>query len=277
MKTQQPKGRKSRVAEEAAFNGNFVKSKLRQGKPAVGTWVEMPYPDIAEQLSASGFDWLVFDVEHGTYSFPQVQAMMQAMESSRGSCPPMVRVPINDPVYFKWALDIGASGIVVPMVNTEEEAVRAVKSAKYPPEGYRGCGPRRAALYGRAYKEYVETANENTLVVVMIETPTAIKNIDAILSVKGIDAIFVGPDDLSLNLGIFQQRENPKFKGALQTILDACHRHGIAPGMHCNENNISDAISMGFQFVALNDDDTFLQMGARACLEKVKGWRGGPP
>jgi 2-dehydro-3-deoxyglucarate aldolase len=254
---------------------NFVKSKLKAGKPAVGTWVEMPYPDIAEQLSAMGFDWLVFDVEHGTYSFPQVQAMMQAMNMSSENCLPIVRVPINDPVYFKWALDIGARGVVVPMVNSNEEAEKVVKSCKYPPEGFRGCGPRRAAQYGARYKQYVETANEDVLVIVMIETEKAIQNIDEILSVKGVDAIFVGPDDLSLNLGIFQQRDDPKFTNALRVILESCHKHGVAPGMHCNENNISSAISQGFQFVALNDDDTFLQLGAKQCLEKVKGWEKG--
>lgn len=254
---------------------NFVKSKLKAGKPAVGTWVEAPYPDIAEQLSTMGFDWLVFDIEHGTYSFPQVQVMMQAMNAYE-TCLPMVRVPINEPVYFKWALDIGARGVVVPMVNSKEEAENAVKSCKYPPEGFRGCGPRRASRYGARYREYVEGANEDTLVVVMIESEKAIQNIDEILSVKGVDAIFVGPDDLSLNLGIFQQREDPKFVSALKVILESCHKHGVAPGMHCNENNISAAISQGFQFVALNDDDTFLQLGARQCLEKVKGWEKGP-
>jgi len=254
---------------------NFVKTKLKTHMASVGTWIEMPYPDVAEQLSMLGFDWLVFDVEHGTFSLPQqVQAMMQAMSNS-SSCLPMVRVPINEPVYFKWALDIGARGIVVPMVNSREDAERAVKSCKYPPEGFRGCGPRRAARYGASYREYVERANEDVLVVTMIETAKAIENIDSILSVKGIDAIFVGPDDLSLNLGIFQQREHPRFVKALRNILESCNSHGIAPGMHCNENNISDAIAQGFQFVALNDDDTFLQLGARQCLERVKGWKSG--
>src|SRR5271169_2826013 len=139
----------------ALMKENFLKSKLKAGKPAVGTWVEMPYPDIAEQLSTMGFDWLVFDIEHGTYSFPQVQAMMQAMNTTSEYCLPLVRVPINEPVYFKWALDIGAQGVVVPMVNTKEEAENAVKSSKYPPEGFRGCGPRRASQYGARYKEYV--------------------------------------------------------------------------------------------------------------------------
>ena len=108
--------------------------------------------------------------------------------------------------------------------------------------------------------------------VVMIESQMALDNLDEILSVPGVDAVFIGPDDLSLNLGIFQQRDHQKFKVALTRVLDACKEHGVAPGMHCNENNINDALSMGFRFCALNDDDTFLTIGAKSCLQGIKGW-----
>jgi 2-dehydro-3-deoxyglucarate aldolase len=251
---------------------NLVKQKLKAGKPSVGTWVGMANPDIAEQLSGMGFDWLVFDVEHGVFGFPDVQKMMQGMSRS-SDCMPMVRVPFNEPVYFKWAFDVGATGVVVPLVNTKEEAQMAIRAAKYPPMGIRGCGPRRASRYYTEFEPYVKSANDETLVVVMIETQQAVDNVDEILSVEGVDATFVGPDDLSLNLGIFLQKQHPRFKAALEKVLEACKRHGVAPGMHCSQNNISDAIAQGFQFVALNDDDTFLQMGAQACLEKVRGWK----
>jgi len=118
----------------------------------------------------------------------------------------------------------------------------------------------------------VKRANEDVLVVVMIESQQALDNLDDILSVKGVDAAFIGPDDLSLNLGIFQQREDPRFKSALNKVLDACNRHKVAPGMHCNEKNINNAISQGFQFCALNDDDTYLTIGAKTCLQTVTGW-----
>ena len=254
---------------------NFLKAKLKAGKPCVGTWVLSPNSETVEQLAALGFDWLVFDIEHGAFTLPQVQAMMQAM-SSFPDCLPMVRVPINEPVYFKWALDMGATGIVVPMVNSKEDAERAVKSAKYPPEGFRGCGPRRASQYYVNYTEYMESANNEVLVVVMIETQAALDNLDSILSVKGVDAVFIGPNDLMLNLGIFLQTEHPKFRDALNKTLTSCRNNGVAPGMHCKDHNISDAIAQGFQFVALADDDTFLQMGAKECLGKVKGWVHGP-
>ena len=249
---------------------NPVKEKLKAGKATVGAWVNMGNPDIAEQMSMFGFDWLTFDLEHGLMTAPDAQRMMQAMNNSK--CTPLVRVPINTPVYFKWALDMGAFGVVVPYVNTREEASRAVQACKYPPEGIRGCGPRRASRYYTEVTKYVKTSNDDVLVVVMIESQTALDNLDEILSVPGVDAVFIGPDDLSLNLGIFQQRSHPKFEGALTRVLDACKKHGVAPGMHCNENNINDILSRGFKFCGLNDDDTFLAIGAKSCLQGIKGW-----
>ena len=250
---------------------NSVKEKLRAGKPSVGTWIEMNNPDVSEQLSSLGFDWLVFDVEHGLFTMPDLQRMMQSM-SANADCIPLVRVPINEPVYFKWALDMGAHGVVVPWVNSKEEATKAVRASKYPPEGVRGCGPRRASRYYSEVADYVKNANDDILVVVMIESQQALDNLDEILAVKGVDAVFIGPDDLSLNLGIFQQREHAMFKGALSSVLEACKKHKVAPGMHCNDKNINQAISQGFQFCALNDDDTFLTIGAKSCLQELKGW-----
>jgi 2-keto-3-deoxy-L-rhamnonate aldolase RhmA len=250
---------------------NSVKAKLKAGKSSVGTFLGMNNPDVSEQLARLGFDWLVFDVEHGVFTIPDVQRMMQSM-SAMPDCVPLVRVPINEPVYFKWGLDVGARGVVVPWVNSKEDALRAVQFSKYPPEGLRGCGPRRASRYGAEIIEYVRRANDDVLVILQIETQEAVEKIDEILSVAGIDVAFIGPDDLSLNLGFFQQRNHPKFKAAAARVLEACKAHGVAAGIYCNENNINDAISQGFQFCALNDDDTFLTMGARACLERVNGW-----
>jgi 2-keto-3-deoxy-L-rhamnonate aldolase RhmA len=118
----------------------------------------------------------------------------------------------------------------------------------------------------------VANANEDILTVIMIETQTALDNIDEILSVPGVDAVFIGPTDLSLSLGIFQQNDHPKFKSAINRVLEACSRHEVAPGIHCNENNINEALSTGFKFCCLNYDDAFLTMGAKLSLQKVKGW-----
>jgi 2-keto-3-deoxy-L-rhamnonate aldolase RhmA len=249
---------------------SLVKEKLRAGKASVGTFLEMGNPDVSEQLSMLGFDWLVFDLEHGLFTMPDVQRMMQSMNDV--DCTPLVRVPTNEPLFFKWVLDMGARGVVVPCINSKEEASRAVRACLYPPQGVRGCGPRRASRYGSELGRYVKSSNDEVLVVVMIESQSGLDNIDEILTVPGVDVAFIGPDDLSLNLGIFQQRDHQKFKSALSKVLDACQKHRVAPGIHCNESNINDALSMGFKFCALNDDDSFLTIGARTSLQGIKGW-----
>jgi len=254
---------------------NPVKAKLKAGKPSVGTWLTIGHPDVSEILADLGFDWVVFDMEHGPLSVETVQGMMQSMSYSV-DCVPMVRVGWNDLVLIKRALDIGAYGLVIPWVNTREDAVRAVSYCKYPPEGIRGCGPRRAA---RRDKEYIETANEEILILVQIETETAIKNLDEIFSVKGVDACFIGPSDLSMSLGVFRKFDHPKFRDAIDKVLRACKKSGVAPGMHCSESRqgrlpyINDAIAQGFQFCALDSDTGFLTTGTKEALRKVEGWK----
>lgn len=243
---------------------------MKAGKPSVGTWVGIGHPDVSERLASLGFDWLVFDTEHSPLSIAVVQTMMQSMSYAQ-NCVPMVRLRGNDPVLIKRVLDIGAYGVVVPWVNTREDALNAVRACKYPPEGVRGFGPRRAVLFD---PEYVKTANEEILIVVQIETKMALKNLDEILSVKGIDACYIGPWDLSMNLGIGPPPpwDHLKLKGAFSRVLKACMKWGVAPGMHCSIDSINDAIAQGFLFCALDDDDTFLIEGARSSLKKVKGW-----
>lgn len=248
---------------------NLVKEKLRTGEPSVGTWVSIGHPDVSETLASLGFDWVVFDMEHAPLDIGVVQSMMQSM-SRVGDCTSMVRVAWNDPVLIKRALDIGAYGLVIPWVNSGKEARAAVEACKYPPQGLRGFGPRRASLLD---PDYVKTANQEVLIVAQIETETAIRNIDEIVSVEGVDACFIGPYDLTMSLGVFMEWSHPRFVEAKRTVLEACKRKGVAPGIHCNEESINEAIAQGFQFCALNDDDTFLIKGAKDCLKRVEGWK----
>ncbi len=248
---------------------NSVKAKLKAGEPSVGTWLTIGHPDVAEFLAAVGFDWVVFETEHAPLGMETVQTMMQAMSYS-ADCLPMVRVAWNDLVLIKRALDIGAYGLVIPWVNTREDAEKAVSYCKYPPEGIRGVGPRRAA---HRDPDYFATANEEILIVVQIETETALENLDEIFSVKGIDACFIGPWDLSMSLGVFKNFQHPKYEDALDRVLQACKRWGVAPGMHCSEGNINEAIERGFQFCAIANDYGFLLKGARQALRKIKGWK----
>ncbi len=249
---------------------NPVKAKLKAGQPSIGTWMTIGHPDVAEFLATLGFDWFVFDMEHSPLSFETVQVLMQA--SSFSKTVPMVRVAWNDMVLIKRALDIGAYGLVIPWVNTREDAKNAVRYSRYPPRGIRGCGPRRAAVRD---PEYFETVEDELLLVVQIETEEALKNIDDILTVEGIDACYIGPNDLSMNLGVFRQWDHPKFKNALEIVLDACKRYGVIPGMHCSPENINQALEMGFRFCAIGSDYRFLLRGASEAIKSVKGWTPG--
>lgn len=252
---------------------NLVKSKLRAGKPSIGTWISIGHPDIAMYLAEMGFDWLVCDMEHGPYGTETYHFMVQAMLYNRSNCMPMARIPWNDLIWSKKALDAGATGLVVPRVESAEMAEETIRIMKYPPIGERGAGPRMAAFRD---PEYFATANEETLVVVMIETWKGIENIDEIFSVQGVDACFVGPSDLTLDMGIHLQYTNSAFIKALDRIVKAGKDHGVAPGMHCTTGpgptNINDAIQMGFKFCAVDSDVKFLRSAASNALENIKGW-----
>ena len=253
---------------------NLVKRKLKAGKPSIGTWISIGHPDVSMYLAELGFDWLVCDMEHGPFGPETYHFMAQAMLYNRSSCMPMARIPWNDLIWAKKALDAGATGLVIPRVETVEMARDAIRFMKYPPVGERGAGPRMAAFRD---PEYFATANDEILVVVMIETRKGIENIDEIFSVEGVDACFVGPSDLSLDMGIHRQYTHPDFIAALDRIVEAGEEHGVAPGMHCSTTpgttHINDGIERGFRFCAVNSDLGFLRAGAIEALKNIKGWR----
>ena len=249
---------------------NPVKARLKRKEVSIGTWVGIGNPDVTERLADLGFDWLTFDTEHSPLSLETVQTMMMSM-SFTDSCVPLVRLRWNDTVFIKRVLDMGAYGVIVPWVNTREEAEAAVRACKYPPVGVRGVGPRRASLRD---PDYIRTANDEILIVVMIETQKALDNLDDIFSVPGIDACFIGPWDLSMNLGVGPPPpwEDRGFHEVLGGVVESCERAGIAPGMHCNLDNINMAIDMGFRFCAIDSDAGFMVRGANEALGIVKGW-----
>ncbi len=257
---------------------NLVKRKLKAGKPSVGTWISIGHPDVAMFLADLGFDWLVCDMEHGPFGPETYHFMAQAMLYNRESCMPMARIPWNDLIWAKKAMDAGATGLVIPRVDTREMAEEAIRIMKYPPIGERGAGPRLATFRD---PDYFATANEETLVVVMIETRKGIENIDEIFGVEGVDACFVGPSDLSLDLGIHRQHTHPAFLKALDRIVEAGEEHGVAPGMHCTTGpgptNVNEAIERGFLFCAVDSDVGFLRSAAISALAGIKGWEHGEP
>jgi len=246
---------------------NLLKEKLKKGEVVTGVFVGLGHPDVTEMLSRVGFEWILIDGEHGPLGLETMQKMMQSMNGS--NCTPMVRPQWNDMVIIKRVLDIGAYGVLIPWVNTKEEAEYAVRACKYPPEGLRGCGPRRAALLD---PDYLKTVNDELLVTVQIETGQAIKNLDDILSVKGIDACYIGPFDLSLSLGFNSPKwDDPKYLEAFDKVLAAAKKWGKPAGMYATEENIEWAIDKGFTYNTVGSADSFLMRGAKMALEKAHG------
>jgi 2-keto-3-deoxy-L-rhamnonate aldolase RhmA len=253
---------------------NLVKRKLKAGKPSIGTWISIGHPDVTMYLADLGFDWLVCDMEHGPYGPETYHFMVQAMLYNRKNCMPMARIPWNDLIWAKKAMDAGATGLVIPRVESAEMALETIRIMKYPPQGERGAGPRLAAFRD---PDYFTTINEESLVVVMIETQRGLDNIDEIFAVEGVDACFVGPSDFTLDMGIHRQYTHPSFTDALDKIIKAGEEHGVAPGMHCQTapgpTNISNAIEQGFQFCAVSSDVGFLRAAATEAINGVKGWK----
>ncbi len=234
---------------------NHVRKRLEAGEPSIGTWLSLPSPEAAEYISKVGFDWLVVDAEHNPVDIRTLAQMFASMTAA--GIAPMVRIPWNSPENFKRVLDAGAWGVVVPMVNTREEAERAVQAARYYPDGNRSVGGGRHALsWDSSGAEYFRAANEQVLVVLQIEHIEGVRNADEILPVPGVDACFIGPNDLAasmgLGLGVPLESDNPELVEAIMTIRDTCKKHGVATGIHTSgAEGVNFRIGQGFQFCAM--------------------------
>jgi 4-hydroxy-2-oxoheptanedioate aldolase len=252
------------------MRANHVRRRLAAGEPSVGTWLSLPSPEAAEYVSRLGFDWLVVDSEHNPIDIRTLAQMFASLAAS-GSAP-MVRIPWNTPENFKRVLDAGAWGVVVPMVNSREEAEQAVSAARYHPQGTRSVGGGRFPLsFETGAEEYFRNANEQILVVFQIEHIHGVENADAILSVPGVDACFIGPNDLAasmgLGLGVPRESDEPRLMEAIAEIRAACVRNGVAPGIHCSgAAGVNQRIAEGFQFCALASELRYMLSGLRADL-----------
>jgi 2-dehydro-3-deoxyglucarate aldolase len=244
-----------------------IKRTLKDGKLTIGSWMSMAHVSIAEILASAGYDWVVIETEHTAIDVSEVLRLIVAIEG-RGAIP-LVRLAWNDPIQAKAVMDSGAAGILVPMVNTKADAELAVSSIKYPPMGLRGVGLARAQGYGVALDEYVRNANRDGLLMVQIEHIDAVKNIDEILSVPGIDGTFIGPYDLSLSMGLAGQLQHPDVEVAKQHVLEATKTHGLAPGIHLVHpdtaaEDLRKCAELGYRFIALGTDILFLGDSCRS-------------
>lgn len=248
---------------------NAVKKKLYEGKVSLGTWITIGNPDVPDLLKQLPFDWFVFDAEHSYFSIETVKNMQMALSDSQ-ACP-IVRVGMLDQLLIKRALDIGSQGLIVPLVNSAEDARRYVSYAMYPPQGVRGAGPGRASKYGNNIGEYLRTANDDLLLVAQIETTEALSNAEEIVSTRGIDVAFVGPTDMTMSLGLIGDRWNPKVIDAMKTVIKACEKHRKIPGtLAVSVEEAKKWLGLGFRFVALGSDSKFLFQGAKSFLQQVQ-------
>ena len=253
----------SRMLPERSF-----REMLRQGTPLVGTVLTMPSAAVAEVLSAVGYDWLFVDGEHGPMGIEAVTAILQAAQHR---CPCLVRIPALGEVWVKRALDAGADGIIAPLVNSAEDARRVVAWAKYPPAGRRSVGGGRAHGYGLTFDRYIRSANDRVAVIVQIEHVAGADRIASILAVAGIDAVFIGPYDLSGSLGIPGRIDAPEVQAHIREVRDACLAQGKPLGIFTAEAESARLyIEQGFTLLAVGADAVHLGQAAEASLARLR-------
>lgn len=248
---------------------NRVRRLWKEGKATVGAWLTLPDSFAAEIMAQQGFDWLTVDLQHGLIDYTTAVPMLQAISTT--SAVPFVRVPWNDPAIIMKVLDAGAYGVIVPLVNNPAEAERAVGACRYPPRGYRSNGAIRGRYYGGA--DYNAHANETIAVILMIETREGLANVDEIAAVDGVDALYIGPSDLGYALGMQPKLDNeePEHVAAVEKILEACKRHGIAAGIHTGGAAFTARwLERGFQMVTLTSDEVSLVRGVQAQLRDLR-------
>jgi 4-hydroxy-2-oxoheptanedioate aldolase len=249
---------------------NLALAKWRRGEPSVGAWLSLGNVHAAELMSNAGFDWLCVDMQHGLISYSDLLRMLPAISTTDTT--PLVRVSGNSLPEINKALDAGAMGVIVPLVNTAEQAAAAVSACLYPPDGTRSFGPTRAALYGG--RGYAAEANGQIACIAMIETQEGLDNLDAIVSTAHLAGVYVGPADLALSLGLPPRGDNddPKHLAAVEKILAACKRHGVPAGIHTGGLEWSKRrLAMGFDFVTLGADSGFMMQAVSADLAAVRG------
>jgi 4-hydroxy-2-oxoheptanedioate aldolase len=249
---------------------NRLKELLASGKPAIGTLVQVPSAPVVEILAQAGFDWLMLDTEHGPIDAETLHAMIRATSGTNAT--PTVRVAHNLNWLTKRVLDLGALGVMMPGVNSREEALEAVRAVRYPPEGNRGFGPTFAALrWGLTGGDYARTANREVMAIVQIEHIDAVERIDEILAVPGVELPLIGPYDLSGSMGLLGQVTHSKVQAAIERVLAAAKKAKLPVGIFgMAADEVNQYIERGFQAILVGVDVAFLAAGAQNVLSQIK-------
>lgn len=244
-----------------------LRQRLLSAETLIGTIVTFSAPEVAEVLVNAGFDWLFIDTEHAPFDAQAAQGLLQAA----GACPGLVRVSCLDETRIKKMLDIGAAGIIVPQVSSAADAELAVRFSKYPPAGTRGVGVARAQAYGLDLADYVRNANDELAVVIQAEHIDAVENIDAIVKVPGIDAVFIGPYDLSASMGKTGKLDDPEVVNAITRVRESCLAAGMRLGIFgVDSAALAPYIAQGYSLIAVGIDSLMLGTTAKALISELR-------
>lgn len=244
-----------------------LKKIIRNNELSFGSWITLGHLSIPEIMARAGFQWLVIDMEHSAIDIQKTQDMIQIIDLK--GITPLVRLTANDPALIKRVMDAGAYGVIVPMVNTKEDALKTVKAVKYPPLGTRSVGLARAQGYGKTFNEYKSWINKHSIIIVQIEHIDAVNNIEDIFSADEIDGYAIGPYDLSASLGIAGDLNHDKVLDAEKKVLEVSKKYGKIAGIHVvkpDVNSTLDKIRMGYRFIAVSIDFLFL---GDACINTM--------
>ncbi len=246
-----------------------LKAKLKAGEVCLGAQIAFSDPAVAEILGRAGYDWLVVDTEHSANTTVTVRAMLQAAASTNAV---LLARPIRfDPDEIRRFLDLGSPGVFCPFINTGQEAQKLVEACRYPPAGIRGYGPRRASVYGFDADEYFSDANDALICIPIIESKLSVENIDEIVGVEGIDAVCIGPMDLSISLGAFKGFEHSGYLEAHEKVRQACRKHKKAMGTACYSlDHARRCAAQGDQLLLVGGDDHYLSAEARRWVEALR-------
>jgi len=241
-----------------------LKDKLKENRLTIGSWITIGHTSVVEIMVSAGFEWLVVDMEHTSIDLATAHSLIATIQAN--GLKALVRVSKNEEVIVKRVLDIGADGIIVPMVKSKEDAKKAIDFAKYPPIGKRGVGLFRAQKYGIGFEEYKKWVNEELVIIAQIEHIEAVKNIEEIITTDGIDGVIIGPYDLSGSMGFPGEYHRKDVKQAITKVLDMCKKHNVPFGFHVIESDpakLQEKIDEGCTFLAYSLDFFFLGDSAR--------------
>ncbi len=249
----------------------MLKNKLKNNQLTIGSWITIGHPSVIDIMSSAGFEWLVIDMEHTSIDLTTAHNLIATIQANNMKA--LVRVSKNEEVIIKRILDMGADGIVVPMIKSKSDALEAIDYAKYPPVGKRGVGLFRAQKYGLGFNEYKKWVNEELVIIAQIEHIEAVNNIDEIITTDGIDGIIIGPYDLSGSMGYPGEYHREDVKEAIQHVVEACKQHDTPSGFHVIESDpikMQEKIAEGCTFLAYSLDFFFLGDSARNGMQTIK-------